>query len=65
MDWHSFCAVSCCTASDIQQCEFKDLGHNPLQWSYKEQKECLLLHLWLLSKFMQSLRSKKTVYSLL
>lgn len=58
MDWHTFWAVSCCTASATQQCEFEDLGHSPLQCSYKDQKKCFLLHLWWLSKLMQSLGTK-------
>ncbi len=29
MDWHTFYVLSCCTPSATQQCEFKDLRHNP------------------------------------
>lgn len=58
MDWHTFCVSCSYTASATQQCELKDLGHNPCGETRRRVEHsvsgCLLLSVCLLSKFMQS-----------
>lgn len=48
MDWHTYCVLCSCTASATQQCEFKDLGHNPCGQTRRrlEQSELVWLPLF-------------------